>query len=80
MMKAFPNCLEEHNKYDHPNDVELGMDLRDYFAARAMQAFLSNELIYKAYAKKKNGSTELEENLSVGSYQIADTMLKAREQ
>jgi hypothetical protein len=60
-MKAFPN--------PHRTD-ETGMTLRDYFAAKAMQAFLTRE-------------TKFSENLMMyagAAYDVADAMLKAREQ
>lgn len=44
-----------------------GMTLRDYFAAKAMQAILSN------------GETD-SPMISKASYIVADTMLKAREE
>jgi len=47
-----------------------GMTLRDYFAAKAMQAFLVKE-----YA---NANRPIE--ISEGAYEQADAMLKAREQ
>ena len=63
---AFPR-----NILDHGHGVktvhESGMTLRDYFAAKAMQAmtnrFEANEGLLAAY-----------------SYKVADAMLKAREQ
>ena len=61
-MKAFPNVTNEK-----------GMDLRDYFAAKAMQVFLAE--------KKSDG--ELLWNMSDAaeiSYEMADYMMKAREQ
>jgi pimeloyl-ACP methyl ester carboxylesterase len=63
------------------NDVTLGdwrshghsgMTLRDYFAAKAMQSFLdevgsgSDQRFYK--------------DIAIGAYQVADAMLKAREE
>ena len=66
-MKAFP--LKAVNKFD---DSE-GMDLRDYFAAKAMQVFLVE--------KKSDG--ELLWNMSDAaeiSYEMADYMMKAKEQ
>ena len=45
-----------------------GMTLRDYFAAKAMQAVLSRE-------DRKGNSTDYAEI----AYQMADAMLKARE-
>jgi hypothetical protein len=64
-MKAFPrpNTI-------HPDD--LGMDLRDYFAAKAMQAIIG---------KADERSTEIQEiDLWVGSYAytVADAMMEAR--
>lgn len=51
--------------------VEKGMDLRDYFAAKAMQGFIST----------MNPTTSMggaEDHLAVNSYNIADAMLKTR--
>jgi hypothetical protein len=61
-MKAFP--LKAVNKFD---DSE-GMDLRDYFAAMAMQADLTN---YDGADWRR---------VAVQAYQMADAMMKAREQ
>jgi hypothetical protein len=55
-MKAFPNVTGEK-----------GMDLRDYFAAKAMHAIIGEFL--------KGG----EEDLAKEAYVIADAMMKARE-
>ena len=62
-MKAFPNTLhsEEFN----------GMDLRDYFAAKAMQG-----LIAGGYAGNNVGFT-VEGNV-FAAYEYADAMMKAR--
>ena len=58
-MKAFPQRVS--NEYQ----VEHGMDLRDYFAAKAMQSMLTgNHDYFDAVAKI--------------SYQMADVMMKAR--
>jgi hypothetical protein len=55
-MKAFPNVTNEK-----------GMDLRDYFAAAAMQSFLAGAYdLYPDEAAKK-------------AYQVADWMMKVRE-
>jgi hypothetical protein len=61
-MKAFPrpNTI-------HPDD--LGMDLRDYFAAKAMQGLLSSP----------NCDKEVNVSLICAySYTFADEMMKAR--
>jgi hypothetical protein len=64
-MKAFP--LKSVNMFDD-ND---GMDLRDYFAARAMQGLLSNSNVKAEWINK---------NLIKESWAIANAMMKAREQ
>ena len=57
--KAFPN--------PHRTD-ELGMTMRDYFAAKAMQGFMGSSWNNKTF-----------ESISTKAYQIADAMMKARE-
>ena len=52
---------------------EHGMTLRDYFAAKAMQGFL-------AYTLHKGIYTPPDNELASASYQLADAMLKAREE
>jgi len=49
--------------------------LRDYFAAKAMQAFLTNDTI----ANSADTSSEWLVKTAVASYEMADAMLKARE-
>jgi len=66
-MKAFPT--------EHPISGSLGlyadgMDLRDYFAAHALQGLL---LMQKGYEDNSI-------SLAIHSYMIADAMMKAREQ
>lgn len=72
----------------HPNDggpafpvgetkfiAECGMTLRDYFAAKAMQAF-----IIRGFSGQRDmGSAEYDETVSRFAYESADAMLKARE-
>jgi len=67
-MKAFP--LKAVNKFD---DCE-GMDLRDYFAAKAIQAFLTHDPIMVELHKD-----EIVKDLAKGAYQMADAMMQARE-
>ena len=56
---------------------EYGMTLRDYFAAKAMQGFLSNDNLLKdACEWHKDGS---ETSIAVLAYDQADAMMKARE-
>ena len=63
-MKAFPIT----SNYDENN----GMDLRDYFAAKAMQAMLYKDPDYHQRYEFID--------LADFSYQCADAMLKAREE
>ena len=67
-MKAFPSTEPIYG-----NDIvgvkqSTGMDLRDYFAAKAMQAMLVN----------RNDASYLEKMPKI-CYQWADAMMKARE-
>jgi hypothetical protein len=62
---AFPSTF----KSLHPEEQQVhrwGMTLRDYFAAKAMQAIVSN------------GDVD-PQKISQASYMISDAMLKARE-
>lgn len=54
--------------------AEPGMTLRDYFAAKAMQA-----IVGAVMAARLNDGIEVAIQVSPGSYEIADAMLKARE-
>jgi hypothetical protein len=52
-----------------------GMSLRDYFAAKAMQAF-----IIRGFSGQRDmGSAEYDETVSRFAYESADAMLRARE-
>ena len=51
--------------------VEFGMTLRDYFAAKAMQAFITGYEIRNEF--------NLDCNFAEMAYEIADAMLAARE-
>ena len=69
-MKAFPQQLvfvgeKTDGSYE---SLAKGMDLRDYFAAKAMQAYMSRQLI--------DGFDE--DVIAEMSYKVADAMLKAR--
>jgi hypothetical protein len=69
-MKAFPN--KEYLKTSDPDVIgEIhngGMDLRDYFAAKAMEGLLSTV---------KDEEWHCDETASI-SYDMADAMMKAR--
>ena len=52
-----------------PNEKSYGMDLRDYFAAKAMQALVGND-----------PDAELTDHaISIAAYDMANAMMKARE-
>lgn len=57
--------------------TEQGMTLRDYFATKAMQGILSDENFH--YAAWDN-SLDWVEQVANYSYEMADAMLKARDQ
>jgi hypothetical protein len=63
-MKAFP-YTDKHNNF-----VQQGMDLRDYFAAKAMQLFLHD-------SQKIHGQWN-SESIAQDSYGMADAMMEAR--
>lgn len=61
---AFPWANDADKQY---NWIHRGMTLRDYFAAKAMVAILSNP----EYIKEDH-------ELAIQSFNVADAMLKAR--
>ena len=65
-MKAFPVANMEGNSDD------LGMDLRDYFAAAALQGFLANPNYQNLIAEK--GQDWVQESI----FAWADSMMSAR--
>ena len=81
-MKAFPNM----NKDIHPDvtkDLDLnGMDLRDYFAAKAMQGILSglaiaDKHLFMMESIDDNDSSD-RSILTENAYSIADAMMEVR--
>jgi hypothetical protein len=64
-MKAFPKIREYQD-----DTGQFGMDLRDYFAAKAMQSFLLDHEVVSC----ENSLTVI----SSWSYQYADAMMEAR--
>jgi len=68
--QAFPDPMrgtESSVTNQSPNDLDTGMTLRDYFAAKAMQGIIAHF-----------GFRESDEGLSKSSYKVADEMLKQR--
>ncbi len=72
-MKAFPLVTQR------PDGVVVeynsGMDLRDYFAAKAMQSFIHSF----SYRKEDEHTVVVPNNICDHAYDIADLMMKARE-
>ena len=80
---AFPRPASRGNNYmtgeeDVVVDPEQGMTLRDYFAAKAMQANLTNPELMKVVTSSEVIGTEFADRLANISYKYADAMLKAR--
>ncbi len=75
-MKVYPqkypiDASEPYHCIDNP--LDRGMDLRDYFAAKAMQGFFS---IYGNIRVDK-GNTKVK-FIAENSYVLADAMMKAK--
>jgi hypothetical protein len=77
IMKAFPTPTFSINNEARVTAVggEGGMDLRDYFAAKAMQGQLSIRENVTALAREQ---IKLED-VCIASYEVADAMMKARQ-
>ena len=63
-MKAFPS--KAHDKDYYEPETEKGMDLRDFFAAKAMQQLII-----------LRGENDVK-NIPLESYKMADAMMEAR--
>ena len=69
---AFPSTFKSLDPESHQFHI-WGMTLRDYFAAKAMQGFIQ-------YSAAKGIYTPPDNELAKVSYDLADAMLKARNQ
>ena len=76
-MKAFPTNIDIAGGGDGWS-TEFGMDLRDYFAAKAMQAYLNKTIT----AYEHNGCVITRRpnanEISDSAYEVADAMMEAR--
>ena len=73
-MNAFPRAGHEWDEMEWvPAPAQNGMTLRDYFAAKAMQGWLST------YPDDHAPDEVFEGGVADFAYRIADAMLKARE-
>lgn len=73
--KAFPDPTRGVEQYSHDKEhymLDQGMDLRDYFAAKAMQAILSG-INFGLYDWIKN------EEIAKLAYMQADAMMEERD-
>lgn len=71
---AFPTVARDGNWQPHHD----GMTLRDYFAAKALNGFLSDAQTMAAL-REAWGNTNIALRLSEACYEWADAMLKARD-
>ncbi len=58
-----------------PNDPQTGMRLRDYFAAKVLEALLADECSWT----EEQARREQFDRLARRSYELADAMLRERE-
>ncbi len=86
-MKAFPHVAKVHmldgNSITKEEITSGGMDLRDYFAAKALQGYLACkawhpdfEMAFPQDYAEKGKTADI---LSSVCYRMADAMMKARE-
>ena len=75
---AFPFAWE--SPLTGKTTINNGMTLRDYFAAKAMQAMITNDVIHSVTMTEAHKAGIPEEfALAQMSFMVADAMLKARE-
>lgn len=74
-MRAFPTKTTD----DYGHEVyREGMSLRDYFAAKAMQAYLYKTITAYEHEGCVITKRPNENEISDSAYQVADAMMKAR--
>ena len=77
-LSAFPHeCIDSQLGTTF---VTKGLTMRDYFAAKAMHSLYVSNYKYEFTGKAKMPAfVALMDELAIDAYQIADSMLKARE-
>lgn len=70
---AFPVTFEHADC----TSEQMGMNLRDYFAAKAMQVWMFDNAM-RALNKETDGLSFNDEDIAEFAYATADAMLKAR--
>lgn len=78
--RAFPvDSVVERDDKGHLHGFEIssgGMTLRDYFAAKAMQAFITGAMSDGTHFGAESGDSDTAAKVG---YLVADAMLRARE-
>ena len=77
-MKAFPESVWD---YDSQQYLTInGMDLRDYFAAKALQGLMAGRWQTDCHGARHNAYQVDAPEWAKSAYVFADAMMKAREQ
>lgn len=80
MTYAFPHNTVVVDKDGGVKEHHRGMELRDYFAAKAMQGIFTGSIEWSAtYKYPDDASLEVFKDIAQDSYAIADAMMVARE-
>lgn len=67
----------EHSDIAKEYEIDQnGMSLRDYFAAKAMQTYLADAKLISTFLYM---NADVNEQVALTAYQMADAMMKARE-
>jgi len=77
-MKAFPIVIDRETQIANNTNYavqEDGMDLRDYFAAKAMQGLLANPKLQEVILKSGGAKSGFIEE---SAFAFADAMMKTR--
>lgn len=72
---AFPDPIRAHSRTS-----PTGMSLRDYYAAKAMQAIFANWEAVCAISQEAGSDAGLNHRVARRAYEIADAMIEARKQ
>lgn len=66
-------------RYERGDMYSLGLSIRDYFAAKAMQGMLADSAAINEATGERLAVPDDEELIASAAYSMADAMLKARE-
>jgi len=79
-MKAFPQKypIDANQPYHEDNNpLDRGMELRDYFASKALQGLLTRPV--EEFLDAIDGTEKVESYVARISYGMADAMMEARD-